>query len=125
MNLPKRRPKIRMGVRKTVETVWPRHRRFVKSHGCCVPGCTHLAGGLYAIIDFAHVKSRGAGGTDLFGVSLCRFHHGEQHEIGIRSFQKRHGIDLWALALAFSRKSPEPKVREAMKLIAVELTGAE
>lgn len=67
--LPKKRERPRMGVRETVETVWPRHRRFVKSHGCCVPGCQNTD------IDFAHVKSRGAGGSDLFGVSLCRAHH--------------------------------------------------
>jgi hypothetical protein len=35
---------------------------------------------------------------DIFGVSLSRVHHGEQHRIGIRAFNEKYRIDLWALA---------------------------
>lgn len=55
--LPKRRKVNKMGARKPERRIWPRHRRWVKSHGCCVPSCTEEP------IDFAHVKSVGAGGA--------------------------------------------------------------
>lgn len=54
----------------------------------------------------AHVKSRGAGGTDSDCVPLCdtkrRWAHGvsgegchdAQHRIGIKTFQARFGVDL-------------------------------
>lgn len=49
--------------------------------------------------DPAHVRSRGAGGRDRENVvPLCRSHHCEQHQVGILTFQKRHGIDLQATA---------------------------
>lgn len=49
--------------------------------------------------DPAHVLSRGAGGKDWANVApLCRRHHDEQHQLGLRSFGLRHGIDLGAVA---------------------------
>jgi 5-methylcytosine-specific restriction endonuclease McrA len=43
----------------------------------------------------AHVKTRGSGGKDLDNVvPLCYRCHSEQHTIGIKTFQKRHGLDL-------------------------------
>lgn len=43
----------------------------------------------------AHIKSRGAGGDDARNiVPLCRYHHQEQHTMGIKSFQKKYGIVL-------------------------------
>ena len=50
----------------------------------------------------AHIKSRGAGGTDAANiVPLCRHHHTEQHAMGIKSFQRKYSIDLRALANHF------------------------
>ncbi len=82
---------------------------YVRSLGCLV--CNARP------VDPAHVKSRGAGGhawIDVWdGVSepiayagetvgnlipLCRTHHREQHDHGIRTFEERHGIDLAAEA---------------------------
>jgi hypothetical protein len=48
--------------------------------------------------DPAHVRSRGAGGTDADTVPLCRTHHQEQHQIGLRSFERLHGLDLELVA---------------------------
>ncbi len=63
-------------------------------------------------IEFAHaVKTRGAGGHDSGGVSLCTSHHHEQHAIGIETFQRRHGIDLSAIAAEFARLSPDKALR--------------
>src|SRR6266550_7687589 len=55
--------------------------------------------GDWGVIDAAHVKSRGAGGKDRANlVPLCHWHHMEQHDLGIRTFQCRYGIDLKVIA---------------------------
>ncbi|QPQ55559.1 DUF968 domain-containing protein [Allosphingosinicella flava] len=90
----------------------PGHCTFVRNHECCVPGC----GG--RPIEVAHVRTGTGGGigvkpSDRWVISLCRDHHSEQHRIGEASFEKRHGIDMRALAEEFARKSPHaPKLRE-------------
>lgn len=53
------------------------------------------------VVEAAHIKSRGAGGADADNtVPLDRAMHREQHRIGIQSFQRKHGIDLKAIARA-------------------------
>ena len=42
-------------------------------------------------VDFAHLRSSANAGTgqrphDIFGVSLCRVHHDEQHRLGAEAF---------------------------------------
>jgi hypothetical protein len=101
--------------------VWPRHRRWVRFHGCCVPGCA------VAIVDFAHLRSSANAGMsqkphDVFGVSLCRDHHVEQHALGITAFDplgitafdRKYGTDLWALAAEFARRSPDIDMRSSL-----------
>jgi hypothetical protein len=66
------------------------HAVFVRTLPCAV--C------LRRPVDAAHVRSRGAGGTAADLVPLCREHHAEQHTVGIATFQRRHGLDLPALA---------------------------
>ena len=44
--------------------------------------------------------------SDRWTISLCRDHHAEQHQIGEVAFEGRHGIDMYALAEAFARRSP-------------------
>jgi hypothetical protein len=105
-----------MGVRVVVQKIWSRHRRWVKAHGCCVPGCEAQS------VDFAHLRSvRNAGKDqkphDIFGVSLCRVHHDEQHRIGADAFGKKHQIDLWALAGEFASRSPDWEMRASLKLV--------
>jgi putative HNHc nuclease len=114
--LPKKRPRPRSGIRRQVPRIWPRHRRFVKGHMCCVPGCTAEK------IDFAHIRSAANAGKDLkpfdwFGVSLCRKHHDEQHTQGVETFQEKYGIDLWASAAEFAARSPDILMRAAMSSI--------
>ena len=122
MRLPDRlkRPKLR--VRSPLQKVWPRHRRWVKAHGCCVPGCKAHA------VDFAHLRSAANAGTgvrphDIFGVSLCRTHHDEQHRIGTEAFSDKHKIDLWAVAAEFARRSPDWQMRVSLKLVDAAGTG--
>jgi hypothetical protein len=83
----------------------PAHRAWVRSHACCVPGCSGMP------IEAAHVRNGTDGGmgqkpSDKWVISLCRECHGEQHQIGEPSFQARHGIDMRTLAEAFLKASP-------------------
>lgn len=107
--LPAKRKRPRSGIERAPRRVFPTHRAFVKRHDCCVPGCKQSP------IDFAHAKSRGAGGHDCQGVSLCHEHHMEQHDCGIETFQTRYGIDLFAMAAEFARQTTDRALREALK----------
>lgn len=115
MMLPKRRPPTRSGIQRAPERVWPRHRKWVRSHGCCVPGCED------GPIEFAHVRSAANSGTglrphDAFAISLCRAHHAEQHRIGVKSFEDKYNLDMGLAAIEFTRKSPDRAMRESLKL---------
>jgi len=69
------------------------YRRWIREQPCLICG---------APAEPAHVKSRGAGGADLDNiVPLCRRHHQEQHQSGIRSFATRYGVDLSQCAAAY------------------------
>jgi len=116
MRLPNRLQRKRMGVRVPLQKIWPRHRRWVRSHGCCVPDC-HAES-----VDFAHLRSAANAGKgqrphDIFGISLCRLHHDEQHRIGRDAFGDKYGIDLWAVAAEFARRSPDWEMRASLKLV--------
>ena len=76
MMLPSRLKRPKLGVHPPLQKIWPRHRRWVRSHGCCVPGCDATS------VEFAHLRSATNAGLgrkphDIFGVSLCRNHHDE------------------------------------------------
>jgi hypothetical protein len=123
MRLPDRRKRATLGVRVAVQKIWLRHRRWVRAHGCCVPGCRAPS------VDFAHLRSAKNAGTgqtphDMFGVSLCRSHHEEQHRIGADAFGRKYQIDPWALAAEFARRSPDWEMRASLKLVsAAEIGG--
>ena len=123
MRLPQKLTRPRMGVKAPIQKIWPRHRRWVRAHGCCVPGCRALS------VDFAHLRSAANAGTrqtphDIFGISLCRIHHDEQHRIGADAFGDKYGIDLWAVAAEFARRSPDWEMRASLKLVhAAEIGG--
>jgi hypothetical protein len=59
------------------------HTDEISSHRC------------YGRVDPHHLVTRGAGGTDLTLVPLCRLHHQELHTVGVETFQQRHGVNLW------------------------------
>ena len=122
MTLPDRLKQPKLGVRTPLQKIWPRHRRWVKAHGCCVPGCTAPT------VDFAHLRSAANAGTgqmphDIFGVSLCRTHHDEQHRSGVAAFGRKYHIDLWALAAEFARRSPDWQMRASLKLVDAAVIG--
>jgi hypothetical protein len=57
---------------------------------------------------------------DIFGVSLCRNHHVEQHSLGVGAFDRKYGTNLRALAAEFARRSPDSDMRAALKLVRTE-----
>ncbi|MGZ2411017.1 hypothetical protein ACUXST_000414 [Sphingomonas sp. F9_3S_D5_B_2] len=82
----------------------PAHRAWVRSHHCSVPNCRRQP------IECAHVRSGTDGGlgikpSDKWVISLCAFHHRQQHRIGEAAFEAQHGVDLKALACEFARRS--------------------
>jgi hypothetical protein len=107
-----------MGLRQSLQKIWPRRRRWVRSHSCCVPGCRALS------VDFVHLRSAANAGKgqrpyDIFGGSLCRLHHDEQHRIGAEAFGDRYGIDLWSLAAEFARRSPDWEMRASLRIVSL------
>lgn len=63
--------------------------RFVHEWPCAISHC-YPAYPVHA----HHVKTRGAGGSDMTCIPLCPMHHQMIHTIGIRSFEKKFEIDL-------------------------------
>lgn len=114
MSLPKKKTRQRSGIERVPKRIWPRHRKFVRSHRCCVPGCED------GPIEFAHVRSAANSGTSLkphdsFAVSLCVAHHDEQHDKGAETFQAKYKIDLWKLAAEFTRLSPDWQMKDSLR----------
>jgi hypothetical protein len=115
MFLPRRLKRPKLLVQPPPRKIWPRHRRWVRSHGCCIPHCDA------ADVEFAHLRSAANAGTgqkphDAFGVSLCRVHHIEQHALGGNTFGQKYGVDLWALAAEFVRRTPDTEMRSSLNL---------
>lgn len=86
----------------------PAHRAWVRRHYCSVPDCQRLP------IECAHVRTGTGGGlalkpSDRWVISLCSYHHREQHQMGEHQFETRYGIDLIELADEFARQSPHRK----------------
>jgi hypothetical protein len=114
MMLPKKRVRERSGIERAPKREWPRHRKFVRSHGCCVPGCQDYP------IEFHHLRSAANSGVsqkphDAFGVSLCAAHHVEYHQRGGESFERKYSIDLAMLAAEFVRRSPDRVMKESLE----------
>lgn len=110
--LPAKKKRVRSGIERGPKRVWLRHRKFVRSHECCVPGCSAPA-------QFHHIRSAANSGTgllpfDWFGVPLCEHHHHEHHDCGVDTFEDRHGVDLRAIAAELARRSPDIQMRLAM-----------
>lgn len=72
-------------------------QRYHDRHGWGRADAEKMAG-CEGTIQAAHVKSRGAGGDRRELVALCWKHHGEQHAMGIASFQRLYDVDLRKVA---------------------------
>lgn len=92
------------------------HCNFVRSHACSIPGCAGRP------IEVAHVRGGSGAGIaqkpdDFWTVSLCLFHHSEQHRIGEFTFWKTHfrdGTQPRALIEEFIKASPKRREIEAV-----------
>ena len=60
--------------------------------------CCEVSRACFGDIVAAHIVSRGAGGGRFDIVNMCASHHGEQHLIGVKTFEQRYGLDLRRLA---------------------------
>lgn len=112
-SLPKRRAVVKSGILREPKRTWRRHEAFVRRHQCCVPSCE------LGPIEFAHVRSAANAGTGLkphsaHGISLCCYHHIEQHRIGQPAFERKYSIDMNALAAAFVKASPDTAMKAAL-----------
>lgn len=81
----------------------PAHRAWVRGFACCACGST-------TGIECAHVRRAANSGvsmkpSDAYTVSLCRDCHAESHQ-GEATFERKHGVDLMALARKFFEQSP-------------------
>lgn len=79
------------------------HCSFVRSHECSWNGCEARP------IEVAHVRLGSGAGMgqkpdDFRTVSLCQFHHAQQHKVGEQTFWS--GIDVEGLIAAFIKASP-------------------
>ena len=116
-----RKPKrVRMGVREIEPSVFNQHRRFVRSHGCAVPGCPCTD------IEFAHLRTAANSGTgvkphDGFGIAMCSGHHAQAHLIGHDTFAKNNHIDLCRIAAQLVTRSPDRKMRESFERLPAHL----
>ena len=97
---------------------WPRHRKFVRSRVCIVPGCLdgpieccHVRAGLPASVPSYARGGIGKKPSDAFTFPGCQAHHAESHRIGEHTFAKKYGINPLKEALDLARNSPCPEVR--------------
>jgi len=72
---------------KPVRQVDEDFKAFVRSKSCVI--CSSDAP------DPHHLRTRGAGGSDLTCVPLCREHHEAWHQLGPSMFLASYGVDLW------------------------------
>jgi hypothetical protein len=80
-----------------------RHLAWIRQQQCCVPACDRRQP--QHVIEAAHIRRSFNSGTgmkpaDRFCVPLCFEHHAESHQ-GERTFERKYGIDLLALAAQY------------------------
>src|SRR5262249_40070685 len=107
-----------MGLRMPIQKVWPRHRGWVRSHGCCVPDC-RSAGAVFAHLHPSADLSPALVTPYIFWIIHSPDDPDEHHRIGTDAFNKKYSIDLWALAAEFARRSPDWEMRASLKLVSL------
>jgi hypothetical protein len=103
--LPKRNAK--RGGHRFPKNVDEAYRGWIRGFTCAASGFRGCDGSVQA----AHVRTRGAGGPDRGNlVPLCAKHHGLQHEMGIKSFEKQYDLDLADMARELERQYDEQEL---------------
>lgn len=121
MTLPRKRKPQKSGIERAPRREWPRHRRFVKSHQCCLAGYIvyNPSDTCDGPIEFAHLRLGTHTGMkqtphDRYGISLCRKHHAEAHK-GEATFQRKYRFDWMAKAAEFVRFSPDRAMKDSLR----------
>jgi hypothetical protein len=124
VTLPRKRKRLRSGIPRGPKRIWRRHEAWVRSLECAIPGC------LRRDMEFAHLRNAANSGTGYkpaswYGVPLCKDcwlngqmtegHHAEAHRRGHDTVAAEHGINLWTIAAALARRSPDLAMRAAMQ----------
>lgn len=123
MILPRKRKPVRSGIERAAPREWPRHRRYIRTLTCVVPGCTEVRWppvALGAVVECCHLRMGTDGGagmkpTDWWTFPACSVHHAEQHRIGEPAFQRKYALDLRAICLGLARESTDLDMRKVMK----------
>lgn len=66
----------------------PKYLKHVRSLRCVVPWCNQKT-------EPHHLTSRGAWGSDMTCIPMCRFHHTEIETTGPTAFEMRHNVNVW------------------------------
>jgi hypothetical protein len=96
----KRRTRVKRFNKKRQGHAFPKnvdesYRQWIRLLPCLLRGRTGCPVGDWGVIDAAHVKTRGSGGKDRANlVPLCHYHHMEQHDLGIPSFERKYEVSL-------------------------------
>lgn len=111
LGFPKRRERLRSGIERAPQRVFPKHQRWVRGHACSVPNCQCRDIVFAHVRDSEHTPAHEKGGTglkphDRWGISLCDPHHQEQGNIGEPAFERKYGIDMGKIALRLAGQSP-------------------
>lgn len=64
--------------------------RMCRLVGCAVPSCRACPPSVR--IEPDHATTRGSGGKDDACWPLCTFHHRQRHDLGLRTFERMHGV---------------------------------
>ena len=122
MTLPAKRQKPASGILRTPERVYPRHRKWLRSHECVVTlsDCNVACS---SVVEVSHIRTAANSGTglkprDSDAVPMCSLHHRNYHDYGHETWQRVYGLDLAKLAAEFASRTPDEKLREAMKEMA-------
>jgi hypothetical protein len=74
----------------------PKFQRWIRLQDCIVPGCTELW------IQACHFRNRRMHGDAANLFPACEKHHIEdQHQHGVETFQRAHGLDLAEACLRY------------------------
>lgn len=74
----------------------PKHMAWVRSQGCCVPGCRSEP------VHAHHVRTGAGTGMkpdDFWCIGACYRHHDQIHTIGQSSFEHHYRLNLRAIAM--------------------------
>jgi len=114
---PQRRKPPKSGIQRAPERSWRRHEQWVRGFACVAFKAD--AENCRGKIQCCHTRLGTGGGTALkppswYSFPACERHHDEQHTIGERSFEKKYGLDLRAIALKLARMSPDKAMKDEM-----------